>query len=173
MIFIRHPRTSAPPGLCYGRLQVEVAPDAPDQIARAMDTVPPFAAVVSSPAERCRMLAQGLSARDSAPLIFDDRLRELDFGSWEGLMWQDIPRAESDPWAADPWTIAPPGGETFATLHARVAAATAEVKPETLVVCHAGVIRAAQMILLGHSFQQVFAAPVPYAEPIHMVPETV
>jgi alpha-ribazole phosphatase len=34
------------------------------------------------------------------------------------------------------------------------------------VICHAGPIRAARMILTGASFASVFAEPVPYAAPL-------
>jgi alpha-ribazole phosphatase len=62
--------------------------------------------------------------------------------------------------------MAPPGGETFAALHARVADALAGIAEGTLVVCHAGVIRAARMILTGASFETAFAEKVPFCEPL-------
>jgi alpha-ribazole phosphatase len=130
--------------------------------------MPRVARVVASPARRCRGLAEALAGRDGAPLSFDDRLWEMDFGAWEGMRWDAIRRADSDAWAADPWSIAPPGGETFAAVHGRVAAVLDAVAPGTAVVCHAGPIRAARMRLEGLSFAAVFAEPVPYAEPLHL-----
>lgn len=104
------------------------------------------------------------------PLHFDPRLLELDFGAWEGRPWDAIPRSESDPWAVDPVNRAPPGGEPFATLHARVAAVLATVLAGAVLVCHAGPIRAGRMILAGESFDAAFARPVPYAEPLELLP---
>jgi alpha-ribazole phosphatase len=166
MIFLRHPAAAVGSGICYGRLDLAPGPGAPGAIARALALLPRVPAVLSSPARRCRVLAEPLAARDGVALTLDPRLQELDFGRWEGLAWDTIDRAESDPWAAEPERVAPPGGETFAALAARVAAALAEAPPEAAIVTHAGVIRAARMILAGESFAAVFAAPVPLCEPI-------
>lgn len=166
MIFLRHPAALVAPGVCYGRLDLAPGPEAEAEIARVLSLLPPVAALRSGPARRCRALADRIAVRDGVPATVDDRLQELDFGRWEGRLWDAIDRAESDPWAADPWLTAPPGGETFAALFARVAAALAEMEPGTVVVTHAGVIRAARMILAGESFDAVFAAPVPHCTPI-------
>ncbi len=166
MIFLRHPRTSVPPGTCYGRLEVELEPGAVE--TEALATKFRKASVWSSPARRCRGLAATLA--DGAGPHYDTRLLELHFGAWEGCAWGAISRAQSDPWAADPWTVAPPGGETFAALHGRVVSVLEEITlragDAAVVVTHAGVIRAARMILDGASFETVFAEPVPYACPM-------
>jgi alpha-ribazole phosphatase len=141
-------------------------PEAAAEIAEALAATPPLGRVVASPARRCRGLAEALAARDGVALELDDRLWEMDFGVWEGMSWDAIRRADSDPWAADPWTVAPPGGETFAAVHARVGAVLAGAVPGTALVCHAGPIRAARMILTGASFAAVVAEPVPYAAPL-------
>ena len=171
MIFLRHPRPEAPPGLCYGRTDLAPGPGAAAEIARALELTPRVAGVLASPARRCRGLAEALAARDAVAPTLDERLWELDFGGWEGRRWWDIPRAESDPWAEDPWTVAPPGGEAFAALHTRVAAVLAEAGPGIAIVTHAGPVRAARMVLTGATFETVFAEPVPYATPIRMTPE--
>lgn len=171
MIFLRHPTPDAVPGLCYGRTEIGLGPGAGDEIARALEATPRVARVIASPARRCRPLAVALATRDGVALETDERLRELDFGAWEGRRWWDIPRAESDPWAADPWIMAPPFGESFGDLHRRVAAAMREVGPGTALVTHAGPIRAARMILTGATFETVFAEPVPYATPLRLARE--
>jgi alpha-ribazole phosphatase len=166
MIFLRHPRAAVAAGVCYGRLDLPPGPEAEAEIARALALMPPVAALLTAPALRCRALSDRIAARDGVAAVIDDRLQELDFGAWEGRDWDAIDRAESDRWAADPWTVAPPGGETFAALVARVAAALAEAPPDAAIVTHAGIIRAARMILTGASFGAVFAAPVPHCRPI-------
>ena len=171
MIFLRHPTTDAAAGLCYGRTEVGIGPAADAEIARALEATPRVVRVTASPARRCRALALALAERDGAPLAHDERLRELDFGLWEGRRWWDIPRAESDTWAADPWDRAPPGGERFADLHARVAAVLGEAGTDTALVTHAGPIRAARMILTGATFSDVFAEPVPHATPLRLARE--
>ncbi|GMG81057.1 hypothetical protein LNKW23_02690 [Paralimibaculum aggregatum] len=169
-VFLRHPRPAVAPGTCYGRLDLPEGPRASVEIAAALRAAPAVSAVVASPALRCRRLAERLAARDGVALSLDPRLRELDFGAWEGRPWAEIPRAESDPWAADPFRLAPPGGERFADLLARVHAALAELPPGAAVVCHAGPIRAARMLLEGVGFAAAFAAPVPHAAPLPIGP---
>lgn len=169
MILIRHPRPDVAPGICYGRLDLGLPPEASDEISGALSALEPACVVVSSPARRCLALAEALAARDGVRVRIDERLHELDFGAWEGIAWDAIDRRASDPWAADPWTVAPPGGETFAALHARVAGALADAPPGAVLVTHAGPIRAARMILGGESFAAVFAAPVPHARPVQLV----
>jgi len=172
MIFLRHPKPQAPAGLCYGRTDLDIGSDGEAEIARAMAATPPVVRVIASPALRCRRLAEELAARDGVALHFEPRLRELDFGDWEGKTWDAIRRVDSDPWAEDPWSVSPPGGETFSALHARVAEVLAEAivdsGPGTALVCHAGPIWAARMILAGASYADVCTGTVPYATPIRI-----
>jgi len=173
MIFLRHPRPDKASGLCYGRTDLDIGPDGAAEIAWAMEATPKVTRVIASPALRCRRLAEGLAARDGVALRFEPRLWELNFGEWEGLPWAEIGRDKSDLWADDPWRIAPPGGETFAEVHARVGAVLTEVAPGTALVSHAGPIRVARMILTGVGFEAVFAEAVPYASPIRFAREAV
>jgi alpha-ribazole phosphatase len=171
MIFVRHPVTAAAPGLCYGRLDVEVSEVGGRQIVELLEVLPQQRAIVSSPAIRCATLASAIAERDRLSVIQDLRLQEMDFGAWEGCAWDVLPRDQTDHWAADPWDRAPPGGETFSAMFDRVAEALATAPPDALVVTHAGVIRAARMILGGASFDQVFSEAVPYCTPITIIEE--
>lgn len=171
MIFLRHPTPNSPKGLCYGRTDLDIGPEGPAQIAQALKITPEITSVIASPALRCRALAEQLAARDDASLQIDPRLWELDFGEWDGVMWADIDHAQSHPWSTDPWNIAPPGGETFGQVYRRVADVLTSTATGTALVCHAGPIRVARMILTGADFDTVFAEPVPYATPIHITSE--
>ncbi|MEL6766991.1 MAG: histidine phosphatase family protein [Pseudomonadota bacterium] len=168
LILLRHPRPAAEPGLCYGRQDIPPGPDASVEIAAALAHTPRGTAVLTSPARRARVLAEALAARDGVALQVDPRLQELDFGAWEGRLWSEIDRAESDPWAADPHRRAPPGGETFGALYDRVAEALTAAPMGALIVTHAGPIRAARMLCEGIGFDGAFAAQVPYATPIFL-----
>lgn len=134
---IRHPRPLVEPGICYGRL--DLAAENVAEVAEALRAeLPPGLPVWSSPLRRCRALAEHLHP---APQI-DERLVEMDFGSWEGVRWDDVPRAELDAWAADVAGYAPPGGESPLLLQRRALAFVASLTvPEAVIVTHAGVIR--------------------------------
>ncbi|QIE57376.1 phosphoglycerate mutase [Pikeienuella piscinae] len=168
MIFYRHPKTDAAPGLCYGRWNVGLAPGAEAEIAAACAAPPAFEYIVASPAWRVRGLAEALAKATGRRLEYDERLLEMNFGRWEGEFWADIDRAESDPWAENPWDLAPPSGESFSMVHSRIGAALLEAPPGGCFVTHAGPIRAAMMIQRGLSFAEAFADKVPFATPIDL-----
>lgn len=164
LTLFRHPSVSAR-GICYGRTDVRLAAHHAQQIAQAVLRAPDARRVIASPSTRCRGLAEALShARDLPAPEYDDRLLELDFGTWEGRPWTEIPRSESDPWAEDPIHRAPPGGERFADLQDRVIAALAGLR-DVIIVTHAGPIRAAMIAAGTADFADAFATPVPHAEP--------
>lgn len=78
---------------------------------------------------------------------------EMNFGTWEGLPWDAIPRAHIDAWAQDLAAIAPGGGESLQQMLARVEQALRHTlsAPEHITdriwITHAGVIRCVQWLL--------------------------
>jgi len=164
MILMRHPPVAAK-GLCYGRLDPGLAPGWEPPLDERIPALAQIPAIHASPSPRARTPARRLAAALGAPLILDARLQELDFGRWEGRAWNALPRPELDLWAEDPERRAPPGGETFAALAARVAAALADAPDGALILAHAGPIRALLMRARGLDFRAAFADPVPYADP--------
>lgn len=168
LTLLRHPRVAAE-GLVYGRSDPPPGPTAAQEIAaararvRALGLAPDV--VRSSPSPRAAMLAHALAEALGVRVAMDPRLMELDFGAWEGLRWDALDRGQSDPWAEDPWRRAPPGGESFGALTARVADALGDAPEGAVLVTHAGVIRAARMLREGIDFAAAFAAPTPYAVP--------
>lgn len=147
LYLIRHTRTQAPVGLCYGRLDVPLASSHPTDCAAVAARLPTAPMLRTSPLIRCRALAAKIGARFGIAPEIDERLAELEFGDWEGQYWDSIERHESEGWAADYWNVAPPGGETYRELYERVGAVLAELVAHKVssvaVVTHAGPIRAA------------------------------
>lgn len=104
-------------------------------------------------------------ALPGAAVEADARLRELGFGAWEGLTWDECAARDGDlprRWADDPAAVSPPGGETAAVFQARVAAALDDLPPEgrVLLVAHAGVIHAALAHWMGVTLKQTFVLRV-------------
>ena len=98
LFLIRHPRPLIESGVCYGQLDVEAEDPArlADQLAARLPARIP---IISSPLRRARVLAEALGKRLDAPVHDDPRLREIDFGNWEGQRWEAIDRALLDAWA--------------------------------------------------------------------------
>ncbi len=112
---------------------------------------------VSSPLGRARrsaaIVCQALGL-DPKTVTFDPRLTEYSFGQWEGLRVAEIEAGAPGAWArreADRWNFAPPGGESYAMVAARVGAWLGEQAPEArlIVVCHGAVSRVLRGLYAG------------------------
>lgn len=149
---IRHTRPDVAPGICYGRLDLDLPENFAAEVRHLPLALPAGAPIVSGDTRRCRRLAAHLAAALHGEVAVDDRLNELDFGRWEGQAWQDIPRVQTDAWAKDIWHHAAPDGETYAALYARVGAAWESMlvnyEDSLVVVGHAGPLRALITIAL-------------------------
>ncbi len=96
----------------------------------------------------------------------DPRLRELNYGQWEGLTHDEI-RARYpqlyQTYRGAPASFHPPGGETFLDLQRRFLSFAAELSPNTggtvLVVTHSGVIRIALLSLTARAISDLWTLP--------------
>ena len=148
---VRHARPLLESGICYGSLDVPADPAATAQAARALaSALPTGARVHSSPLQRCEQLALATCAlRPDLILALDPRLREMDFGAWEGRAWNDIPRQEIDAWAARFDVYRPGQGDNVPAILARVRAAWRATQARAMLeagrdmvwITHAGVAR--------------------------------
>ncbi len=151
---VRHGQVLMASGTCYGALDVPADPDATRQCAEALASVLPLnAAVSTSPLQRCEQLAQVLiGLRPDLTLKTDARLQEMNFGRWEGQLWNHIVRTEFDEWMSTFGDHAVGGhGESTNAVMARVAQAFDE-RPsgqDAVWITHAGIIRAAQLVAKG------------------------
>lgn len=152
---VRHAQVALPEGRCYGASDVPVQPGASRlAAAQLVRQWPAGLTIWHSPLSRCELLAHALQAFEPDFMLKPDpRLRELDFGAWEGQAWSDIGRQAIDAWLAD-FAHARPGGhgESVAALMQRVAAAFDDWRAggrDAVWVTHAGVIRAALLIARG------------------------
>ena len=156
-VLIRHTAPAVAKGVCYGQADVPLAESAEQDIRSALAPVPAVDFVYSSPAQRCQRLASALAQRDGCPLMLAPELLELSFGEWEQLPWAQIPREHSDPWAADTWNLAPPGGETEQALWTRVAnwfrAAASSPASRCAVVAHGGSLRVLRCLILNRPIE--------------------
>ena len=88
-----------------------------------------IAAVLTSPLRRARQTAAAVADALGVPMEERKALVETNFGGWEGLTFAEA--RERDPELHAAWLgdehVAPPGGESFATVGARVAAECAAI----------------------------------------------
>jgi len=112
------------------------------------------AAIYASPLERARTAAETIAKPHRLPVTVEPDLREMAFGSWEGLTREEV--AARDPeryaiWQSAPHELVLPGAERVGDVAARVAAVVEELRAihadETIVVvAHAVVVR---LVVLG------------------------
>jgi broad specificity phosphatase PhoE len=140
-----------------GRVQAEEA-------ARKLQALVPHVedlAYVASPMTRTRETMEILrTTLGLHPAVYrlDDRLVELTFGTWEGMTWKEVRKAEPALAALreqDKWHYAPPGGgESYAMLVDRIRPILDDLTRDTVIVAHGGVARAFLSICCGVSSRQ-------------------
>jgi alpha-ribazole phosphatase len=129
--------------------------------------------LLSSDLRRSRESAEILAAHWGIEVVADARLRELNFGEWEGRTWKELEQVDGvrlARWMRD-WTReSTPGGESFPDLIARVsgwimhwAGNLSQTAATTVVVAHAGSIRAILCQVLGVPLERAFELEVGHA----------
>ena len=156
---IRHPKTVAPKGLCYGQTDFEIEGDLFVAQQTIIEKLPHFETspkIYSSPLQRCLQIANIFSQS----VTVDTQLMELNFGDWENKFFDALPCEDVKDWSANFVEIPPPNGENFLQLMQRVGKfwqiLISENVEVVLIFTHAGVIRALLAILLKCPPQNVF-----------------
>ena len=113
-------------GRCYGSLDFGLSEAGRGQIGRVADYVrsEPISAVYTSPRSRAREGAAILAATVSAPVLeVAEDLREMDFGDFEGLTYDEIAARSPELyrlWMENPTEVVFPNGESFPEMRDRV-----------------------------------------------------
>lgn len=167
---VRH--TAVAPGwkfICYGNTDVPLA-DTFDEEAPLVATqidVSQYDRVLSSPLSRALRLAH-YCVPEHIPIEVDDRLMEMNFGSWEGVDWQRILEKDQKVSSFFEYFIEQPapGGESLRDLARRVADLLDELytadAQNVLLFCHGGVINAVRAMAGRITLQEAFEQILPY-----------
>lgn len=158
---LRHGITDAE-GRLNGRSDAQPLPEGVEAcVARAAGLS--VEAVASSDRARTRVPARRIARGFGVEVREDARWRELDFGDWDGARLDEIDRDALAAFQADPARHLPPGGEAWPALVTRVSAALGAIDRPTLVVTHAGAMRAALASLCAIDFPQLWNIALPHA----------
>jgi broad specificity phosphatase PhoE len=137
-----------------GRRQAAESGELLRDLFRRDNLAPADFAYVASPLRRARETMEVLRGElglDPRSYAIDDRLMEISYGEWEGLTLPEIETrmpgllAERE---RDKWDFAPPGGESYRTLTARIGEWYEGLTRDTVVAAHGGGVRAL-MALFG------------------------
>jgi broad specificity phosphatase PhoE len=153
IVFARHGQTAPNrDGLVLGRADPELTEEGHRQAAQlaAALAAEPVTKILTSPLVRARQTADAIGAACGVPVAVDDRLLEIDWGTWEGRPAGSLAVADVDRWRADDGTA--PEGESLDSLSRRVEAfCTETMESDGLVVAvsHVSPIKAAAAWALG------------------------
>jgi alpha-ribazole phosphatase len=171
LLFIRHAETDMAGTFC-GQSDPTVNAAGHRQIQKLAESLrtEPIAAVFTSDLQRSVTTARTLAKYFAIPCITRPALREIDFGKWEGLTWEEIEKLDST--FAPRWLeafphLTTPGGESFQIFEARVMAETSYLLSQSesssiAVVTHAGVMRAVLRTLCGLDEKTAWDLTKPY-----------
>ncbi len=132
--------------------------------------------IVSSPLLRCANFSQELEQHYDIPLRFDERIKELHFGIWEGKSAEEILADDNDAltrYWQDPTQYTPVDGEPLKDFETRVLSCWQEIIAEyqgekILFVAHGGVIRLLLCHILKRPLQRILDVEVAHAA-IHRI----
>lgn len=116
--------------------------------------------IYSSPLDRCSSLAEKLASKYSLEPLYDDRIKEYDFGIFDNLSWKEAKSQypeEFKSFCDDPVTFQIPGGDSQVIFNKRVSKFINNLpygSDNIAIVTHAGVIRSVLAHLLNLGIKQ-------------------
>jgi alpha-ribazole phosphatase len=155
---IRHTSPDIAKGICYGQTDIGLKDSFAREAGEIRGWIPEnIESVYSSPLSRCRRLAELLFP--AAGISFENDLMEMNCGSWELKVWDQIPKEELSPWMEDFVHRAIPEGESYTRLHERVVRIFSQIAAsgkKTAIITHGGVIRSILSHITGTPLAESF-----------------
>ncbi|MDM1553136.1 MULTISPECIES: histidine phosphatase family protein [Chryseobacterium] len=163
---IRHTAVDNPENLCYGFAEMPLRKEHLQDFD-SLNLDQDFDLMVSSPAQRCCLLAEHFKLNYST----DERLREMNFGNWELKKWTEIPVEEINPWYKDFIHVKASGGENLLEMQSRVLNFWNELVikkdvEKVLIIAHAGVIRLILQSVLQFPLENMFTIQIDYGKKV-------
>ena len=176
MYLIRHGHTElSESGQIAGFTDVNLSKEGRQAVSLLADDLPELAADNFYSSDLTRAVQTARILGGDANVIQDPRLRELNFGEWEGLTWDEVYQRDTNymqRWSDNWLELAPPSGECFNELANRTndwfREQSGRVKSSSdessiFVVAHGGSIRALLCNVLGLPLHCAFSFSIDYA----------
>lgn len=136
----------------------------------------PISAIYASPMKRAQQTLAPMAGQAECTPVVLDGLREVDFGDWTGLGWEQV--RERYGVGASEWLdllerAAIPNAECARLFRARVEPCVERILRDhpgqsVAVVCHGGVVRMILSILLGLPLAKMAVFEIDYASLTHV-----
>lgn len=161
---IRHTKVAIEQGVCYGQKDVDLAESYPKELEAVKEKLKgiEFDQVFTSPLSRAKKLATDIFGDNVQE---EKRLMELNFGDWEGKVWDEIKDPLFPAWMNDFVNKKCSNGESFVMLRDRVLEFWNEVKAKDCeriaIFSHGGVMRTINAIDKNIKLEDSFNEPTP------------
>jgi alpha-ribazole phosphatase len=163
---VRHGATTAPGGMTIGSSDLPLSRDglAQSHALAAQLAHRPLKRIFASDKVRALATAEIIASGHGLHVEIDQRLRELDFGGWEGRrlaeLWAEEPDAAQG-WEKDLWATPASFGESLLQLDTRVrdfwVQSCLGCEGEVVVVAHRGSLAVLRALITGASLESAFA----------------
>ncbi len=175
ILLLRHGHIHRPTARTYiGQLDLPLSGKGRQQALNWANTLASMGVtkVYASDLQRAYTFGQPIAERVGCPLLIDSRWREVFLGDWEGRLMDEVRQESPALYAARgaaPDRVRPPKGEHFQDMLERVLPAFTALQSTdhpsglTVVVTHAGVIRALRCNMEGLPLKDMFTLDVPLA----------
>jgi len=164
---LRHGEVDFPKGLFYGQMDIPLSEKGKRQSLLAARQIAKSQVdfIISSDLKRCSFLAGLIQKEGGPPPELSRALREVDFGRWAGLSWNDIERqypGEIAKRMKDLVNYRPPGGECLRDVLDRTRkvfcrCARGAYGEKVAIVAHGGVNRVLIADFLELKLQNIFS----------------
>ena len=156
-----------------GRIDMELSPRGHEQ-AKALATFlrrRPIDVIYASPMRRAQQTLVPLASHCPKPAVTREEFREVDFGDWTGLTWEQVRgryQVSAFDWLDKIERAEIGNAETGPSFRARVEPALRQIVRDhagesVAIVCHGGVIRMILSILLDWPLPRMASFEVDYA----------
>ena len=168
---LRHGETVTPKNL-NGATDVALSARGKQQMLEAVSKLRDIDCVVTSPLQRCCMIAKTIASQWQVPLSIENQIAEMNFGDWDGQSFDELYRqfpSQMDEFWHTPWHVTVPNGEQLNDFYQRIDRAWQHQltrHKNTLMVCHGGVIRyliAKVLNLDSHNNRHITALKIDFA----------
>jgi broad specificity phosphatase PhoE len=163
IFLVRHGAAEGADGIAVGQIDLPLAAAGAASIRRLAATWdrPAPDLLLASDLARAAASAAIFAERWDLPVETDRRLREMDFGDWDGRPWRELRQEECfRGWMESWWERPPPGGESIGDVARRAESWLSEILEPAgrtvVAVAHGGTIRTALCHVLGLPLERVF-----------------
>ncbi len=164
---IRHTTPDIEKGICYGNSDIDIKMPIDTELNLILNQLPNTVnAIYTSPLKRCLYLATQLHQKLNTKIIWDDRLKELNFGDWELKNWNNIYEPDLTKWMNNYEVETCPNGESYLDLKFRATTFLNEIQTLNLknlvIVTHGGFIRTCLSIINKQPLSEIMNQKVDY-----------